>query len=488
MNPKAALGAPEVLLAGVLVALPPLVAGALPGDDATRCARLVWAYGLAGLPYLVVWRRWRGLHATSNTLWALLASAALARLVLLWVPPLLSEDVWRYVWDGVVQGHGLNPYRYAPFDPALDGLASEPGLAALRARIGHGELPTIYPPAAQAVFAALAWLRPTVGGFRLAMVGFDLLAVLGLWRWAERSGRPPGLAALYAFAPLAVVESAIGGHVDALGVAATVAAGALLAGAAPIRAGLAVAVGVGTKLLPVLVLPTLLWRGPRRAVWACLAACGALGAAYLGRGNALAGGLSAYGHRWRGNEGAFALIAWPFEHALAPLDRAADVPGWVVTLTRTLVGPGGSARPDEVWGDEVAFAAAKAVVVGALACFGLWRFLRARDFESLLGPVVAAILVLSPIVHPWYLMWVLPFAALAEAGSSRWGAPFLAWALTAWLAYLPRAGWLSTGVWLEQPAARALEYAPLGLGLAIIVFRAVQPAAGRRAGGAAPEE
>jgi hypothetical protein len=473
---KPAVVTHRALWAGVLVALPPLIAGLLPGDAATRCARLVWGYALAGVPYLLVWQGWRALPPTRQTLLWLIGAAAVARGVLLVLPPLLSEDVFRYVWDGATQWAGLNPFRYAPAAEAVDHVARDAALAGVRAEIGHAHLSTIYPPAAQITFAAVVGVAPSATLMRAAMAALDLVTVGALWAWAARAGRRPTVAALYAFAPVAVLESAVGGHIDALGVAGLVGAGALLAGGAAWRGGAALAVGVGAKLLPVVALPTLLWRGPRRAVVACVAVVVATALPYLGAGEALLRGLTAYGHRWRGNEGAFAVIAWPFEQALAPLDGPADVPTWVVRLTRALVGHGGAAS-DQVWGDEVAFAAAKAIVAALLAAFGLYRFARARGLEGVFGPFVAALLLLAPVVHPWYLLWLLPFACLAVAERpAGWGAPCLGWSLLVWIAYLPRPGYLRTGDWVSDADLAAAQYLPVWFGLAIVAARGLKRA------------
>ena len=39
--------------------------------------------------------------------------------------PVLSDDLYRYAWDGQVQAAGTNPYRYPPADPALSGLRQD---------------------------------------------------------------------------------------------------------------------------------------------------------------------------------------------------------------------------------------------------------------------------------------------------------------------------------------------------------------------------
>src|SRR5262249_50437824 len=49
----------------------------------------------------------------NRALISILIVGAVLRLVLIAAPP-SSTDVHRYVWDGRVQAHGINPYRYIP--------------------------------------------------------------------------------------------------------------------------------------------------------------------------------------------------------------------------------------------------------------------------------------------------------------------------------------------------------------------------------------
>ena len=85
-------------------------------------------------------------------LWLVLLVAAALRLPLIVSPAFLSTDVNRYVWDGRVQAAGVNPYRYMPGDPALARLRDDQ----VYPRINRAEYaPTIYPPAAQVIFAVI---------------------------------------------------------------------------------------------------------------------------------------------------------------------------------------------------------------------------------------------------------------------------------------------------------------------------------------------
>ena len=81
----------------------------------------------------------------------IVAVAAAMRLMALFAPPYLSSDIYRYVWDGRVLAAGINPYRYIPTDPQLEHLR-DPAIWPEINRSNYA--PTIYPPAAQAIFFA----------------------------------------------------------------------------------------------------------------------------------------------------------------------------------------------------------------------------------------------------------------------------------------------------------------------------------------------
>ena len=101
--------------------------------------------GFAGV--LLAERAFRGLDAQA-LLWPSLAVAALLRLLLLPLPPSLSEDVERYVWDGRVLTAGWNPYQLAPEASELTPLRDS-----LWERLPHKEVPTVYPPLAEGLFS-----------------------------------------------------------------------------------------------------------------------------------------------------------------------------------------------------------------------------------------------------------------------------------------------------------------------------------------------
>ena len=146
------------------------------GDLAAHVpAWLLWL-ALGTLPLLV---GLRGDAPPDRTLGVVAFWALLIRLpLLLGTDPTLSDDVFRYVWEGRLVGLGFDPFDLAPDAPALATLAVD---SPEWAGINHKGLPAIYPPGAQWVFAVIAAIAPTAFAFRVAMVLVDLalIAILG---------------------------------------------------------------------------------------------------------------------------------------------------------------------------------------------------------------------------------------------------------------------------------------------------------------------
>jgi hypothetical protein len=130
--------------------------------------------------------------------------------------PLLSSDIYRYVWDGRVQAAGINPYRYFPADEALAFLRD----ATIFPHINRiDSAVTIYPPVAQFFFLMVTRIGETVTVMRLAMLGCESVTVILIMLLLRRMNRPVTRVVAYLWHPLPVWEIANSGHVDALMVA-----------------------------------------------------------------------------------------------------------------------------------------------------------------------------------------------------------------------------------------------------------------------------
>ena len=142
--------------------------------------------------------------------------AALFRLSIIFSPPYLSDDIYRYVWDGRVQSAGINPYRYIPAEQSLAHLRDEKIYPNINRRdYAH----TMYPPVAEGVFLLITRVSESVTWMKAVMVGCEAIAVWALVQLLVSFGFARQRVLIYAWHPLAVWEFAGSGHVDALAIA-----------------------------------------------------------------------------------------------------------------------------------------------------------------------------------------------------------------------------------------------------------------------------
>jgi hypothetical protein len=388
----------------------------------------------------------------------LLFCAAAFRLTMLLHPPDLSDDVYRYLWDGKVAATGRSPYAFAPDDPRVATVSRQ-----LRARVSHGELRTVYPPVAQAVFRWAA-SAPADGALAMkAIFGAADVAIVALLFAGGGGGAAPFAAALYAFHPLAVTESAGQGHVDSLGVALLLAALIYLGRNRSVLSGAAFAASALTKYVPLAALLPL----ARRGGWKFAAASLVTGAAVWGLatrdGVRPVGALGDYAVRWEFNALLYPAVSGAIESWHLPEKAKAAYIRWKEPR-----------RPQRPWMQRVfpyfytAFLARVTLaLLLALALLGI--ALRVRDTGTSAFASLGAFLLVSPTLHPWYLLWILPFAAARKEPA------FLYLACAVPLSY----GLLYPLAGMSPAAIRLVEYGPFALLLAITLWRSRRGSATR---------
>jgi hypothetical protein len=139
--------------------------------------------------------------------------AALLRLLFLFRQPELSDDIYRYLWDGLQTLQGNNPYAFAPSNAQA---ANDTAINILKL-VNHPDLITIYPPTAQLIFAAGALFKNAIG-LKSLLVCMDIGTCFFLIRLLSLRNLPAWKAILYAWHPLPIIEIASSGHIDAAGI------------------------------------------------------------------------------------------------------------------------------------------------------------------------------------------------------------------------------------------------------------------------------
>lgn len=373
---------------------------------------------------------------------------------------LFSDDVVRYGVDAASSHAGLNPLAYAPGSAKMAGIADS-----LRPGVNHPGLRSIYPPLAQGWFAAVQWARPesTIG----LRVGAMLAVLVAVWllRRAppardEASGSIPSWLALLLH-PLPLVCGSLDAHVDVLGLPIGVALCAALATERGRAAGLWIGAAIGVKLIPAVLLPALVKR--RGGLQGAMVAVAVVGLAYLpwaALGGKALGSLGTYVAHWEFNAGLPAVVTgglgWALEHLLgadgirlAWAEPAAAAAGRVVVYN--------GIPSTEVWvtADQLARWIAKTLSLVALAVVSVAATRRQACANRSVSSLFMAVFLTSAVVHPWYLLWLLPSALWSGRHSA------LAWCSTVMLAFVGPARAVDTGVWTDPVWARVFEYVPV---------------------------
>jgi hypothetical protein len=382
---------------------------------------------LAVVPGFWFFRHARTTPADRFPMARLLLWAALFRALGLVGVPLWEDDYFRYLWDGYRFFTDGTPYTAAP--GAWFGDASVPAvMQRVLDSVNYPDIPTVYGPVTQLVFLAAHAVAPgAVWPLQALLAAADLALVVLLSRLAA-----PHWVWLYAASPLVFKEIVLSAHPDGLMALALVAALWAHSRGHGLWVAFAAALAVAAKIVALVAVPFLLARLGARAHLAFAALLGALYLPFVVHGDGGMAGLFAMARDWEFNAALYALVA-----------PALGAP------------------------------AAKFVLGGAfvLVCAGYWLPLRLNQPRlnqphlnqphlnhqpptalPNLAALFGGLLVIAPVVNPWYALWVLPFAAIHPA---RWAwvgsvALLASYVRGPWLADLPpyvQPAWLHFTLW-----------------------------------------
>ena len=384
------------------------VVSAAGGVCATAYLLLAWAthtlpriplavffgvFGVAtGATLWTFWKLTQELDCMPSVRWVLLW-AALFRLIGFYGQPIYEDDFYRYLWDGRTVALGGNPYLHPPANAFGDD-SLPPKFQNILDRINFPEVPTIYGPVAQAVFAVAYRMDPgELWPLKLIFLCADLATLFLLFRLLERKS----CIVIYAWNPLLIKEISFSAHLDILAVCLLMAAIERFAARKLAFAPALLALAVGSKAIALLFAPFLLvGSGGKPRIRAGLIFSGTLlliYAPFLLRGGVEAQGLGVFLQRWEFNSSAFAILQWAL-------------------------------------GDE----AGRLVSLGLFATALLW-LLRAhwRAAPETIPPgdvLLALFFLFSPVANPWYFVAMIPFVTLRP---SAWGLTLLS---TVFLSYI----------------------------------------------------
>jgi hypothetical protein len=382
--------------------------------EAHRNNRFYWVLFflmVSGIPFVfAVWWTFQRKKFPANALVIIVIAGALFRLVLVPLdPPRLSTDIYRYIWDGRVQGAGINPYLCLPVDPRLAGLRDD----SIYPNINRKEYAhTIYPPVAQMFFFLVTRVTRSVSGFKSVFVLLDLVTIGLLAATLKSIGQPAERVIVYAWHPLPILEFAGSGHVDALMICCIALAMFARTQGRFGLAGFALGAAALVKFIPVILLPAIYKRWDKKlpiAFGITIAVC------YLpyllGAGAGVLGFLPQYAKE----EG---LQNGSRYYLLALIDYILDWCGVVHAMP---------------------LAAFTWIALSVLAAIAVWAFYRQPRIESenrepqghwIFSAFILALTfsVLLSSYYPWYYSWLVLFLCFVP-NSAALALTLIAWPL-----------------------------------------------------------
>ncbi len=337
------------------------------------------------------------------------AIACVLRFFLVGTPLHLSDDLYRYLWEGKVLDHDLNPFLLPP--STIHGVDD-----ALAQKVNHPDIPSIYPPIALLWFRLLDLIGGTVVRAQLLTGAVDAAIAAGMASILRYRGKSTLWAMVYALHPLPILESAGSAHLEPIAIAFSVLSIMAYDRKNTFGAGFFGTLGFGAKLLPGALVPASVRQHPWRAITGVLLALSLIAAALspvLDAGSDLFRAGRNYAEHWSFNGAVFV----PLHLALGAWTRP-------VLL---MIGGGGA----------------------------LWA-LGERDPLVVWRNVAFFFLLCTPTAHPWYALWfIVPALLLGES-----------WAIVLGVAILGGYGVLlslAEGPWKEQAWLWPLTWIPIAL-------------------------
>ena len=312
--------------------------------------------------------------------WAVGAIVA-THVILVLGPPLVLTDVFNYL-DYARMGvlHGLNPYTAVPGDAGSD--------PTYHYATWH-HLSSPYGPLFTLLTYALVPLdfKASYWTLKLILMATSLGGLYLVWRTALRLGRPATPALVFvAFNPLLLVFGLGGFHNDFLIMLLVVAGVLLITSGRPARGGVAMVAAAGMKATAVVLVPfAVLGSSDRRR---------ALAGALVTAGLLVAASVIAFG---------------PTVPSLGPQTTLVSPLG-ALNLLGLALGQGGATAGMQV---------AAPIVLAGVVAYLVWRTWRGADWMDMAGWAVFALILSLSWVVPWYVMWLLPLAALSAGRSLK---------------------------------------------------------------------
>ncbi len=374
---------------------------------------LLFLYLVSFLPFVLV--LCQGPQMTLS-IRAVFVTGVIFRLTLLGSFPVFSDDVFRYLWEGKVQLHGINPYIVAPADTV-----TLPYRDVYFDLVNHKTIPTIYPPLSELFFRVCMAVFYNLYFFKAALILLDTGTLCFLHSILNTRGMRPYFLLIWAWHPLVIIEIAGSGHQDVIGIFFLTGSLYFLQRKHLMKSALMLIGSFLSKLFPLMLFPLMLRKQTRWPYLLLPLLAVLFYLPFLSTDTHLFTGLSVYTRTWEANASVFFVLKW----LLGDLQLAKLGVGLIF-----------------------------------LAIY-IHTYRSVAEFENASFIVLGSFLILTPTLHPWYILWIIPFLVLRL--NRAW--LYLTMASTAY--YHVLIDYFGKDLWQEQMLIKGLIYIPFFVFLTI---------------------
>lgn len=361
------LSARSILFSCSLVFI--FLAGALhwtPWAVEYKAVCMMVSYAVIFFGLMGVWLSFPDELSAAQKIGLILLVSLLTRIVMVGVP--VSDDVYRYLWEGKIVAAGESPYQF-PADHAH----YKPYRDHFWEGMNHKDKLTAYPPLAELMFAGVSSISYSPWAFKVLFILADLCVVWVLLSILKHRGSDVRAALLYALNPLTLFAFSGEAHFDVVMILAIMLSVLSVEKKSFIWAWVWLGIAIQIKIIAVVLIPLYLLRCHWRHAWWLLIPLALPSLYFLDSLSGMFQGLWAFG----GTNAFNGPIHGPINYLL---------------------------EDNITWVSRIIF-----VLFGLVSLWILWAVKTPTKAAYL---TIASLVLLSPVVHYWYVLWIIPFVVL----------------------------------------------------------------------------
>ncbi|MDH5647711.1 MAG: glycosyltransferase 87 family protein, partial [Candidatus Heimdallarchaeota archaeon] len=350
----------------------------------------------------------------------------LLRILQLFYPVGLSDDIYRYIWNGEMHKQGINPYTTSPNDPKVDNLY-QPWWT----QINHPNITSPYPPVAQFIFSLLAVDNLSISQnillYQVVIILFDLGVIRLLNKILQHLQMPSHRIIIYAYSPLVIFEFAGNAHIDVIAIFFTFLSYYFILKKHKTISAICITIAILIKILPILLLLILFRYYQIKDFLISFIVTILFIIPYIEDPISVLvpDGLIIFSRYFRFNESIYRIFHW-------------------ISI--------------ELFQDEII---ARYIFAFGIILISSIIFKQAvmEDYTIVRQSywLIFLVFLISPDIQPWYIIWIIPLFSVYIDNSG------LIWSITVLFSYFIYLEYDSSGIWIENPLILLIEYTPVYL-------------------------